>query len=91
MLGNPPPWPYHSGAFTSYRCKLIFFRGTFLNYFLKPFSMSEFAGLKNIYSSIYVDKKTCINRFVPLIGRLVGGWGVKALAECSAKNESSYI
>ena len=31
-----------------------FFHGTFLNFFRKPFSMSEFAGFNYIYMSISV-------------------------------------
>ena len=65
-----PPWPCYSGAFqrvsspaSSFRCKW-FFQGTFLNFYLNPFFLSEFAGFKNINMSIVYTvyiRKTCIN------------------------------
>ena len=51
------------------------------------FSVSEFAGLKNIYMSIY-KKKKCIKSLVPLTAR---GRGVKVLAEFPAKNASFFL
>ena len=47
-----------------------------------PFSMSEFAGFKNIDMSIYVKKKKLLK-----IANSSGGGGlVKALEDFSAKN-----
>ena len=52
---------------------------TFLN-FLMPLSVSEFAGVKNIYLNIFF----LMHKF-PCSANQLGGGG-KALAECLAKN-----
>ena len=54
---------------------------------LVQFSVSELAGFKNIYMSIYEEKK-CIKSLVPLTDR---GRGVKDFAECPAKNASCFF
>ena len=59
-------------VFSSFKFPLCmnFFKGTFLNFFLKPYSMSEFAGFKN------TDMSICKNLhkipLVPLNGREEG-------------------
>ena len=50
------------------------------------FSVSEFAGLKNIY--MFICKK---NSLVPLTSRRGLGVGVKALPECPSKNASFFF
>ena len=56
-------WPCYFGTFnfslfqfSSFRCTWLFFRWHFWIFWM-PFSVSEFAGLKNIYTYVYMFKK----------------------------------
>ena len=53
-----------------------------------PFSVSRFAGFKNIYM-LYVKKRKLHN--FPCSANRLGGGDVKALVECQAKKASIFF
>ena len=85
-------WCLSKSVFSSFKFPLYldFFRGYFL--FKNTFSMSEFAGFKNIWMSIVYKLKRCINRYCSANSK--GGRTVpvcKIFFACSLNNRQAII